>query len=125
VPTLYGHLDAKGQGRLMDRIPGSLLKVETPAKLQKLLDAAATYRCAHCNRDDGTVVAAHCNELALGRGFAHKTPNYLVAYLCHDCHDAVDGRAHALSKDEKRAMWNRAYAVTVSWWFRDGLVRVA
>lgn len=125
MPALHRDLDAQGQGRLMDRIPGSLLKVETPAKLQKLKDAAATYRCANCNRDDGTVVAAHCNELALGRGFAHKTPDYLIAYLCMECHDAVDGRRAGLPKAEKREIWNRAYVVTVSWWFRDGLVKVA
>jgi hypothetical protein len=47
-----------------------------------------------------------------------------VAYLCHACHDAVDGRAQGLKREEKHAMWHRAYAVTVSWWFRDGLVTV-
>lgn len=109
----------------MDRPPHvSFLKPEKPAKLQKLLDAARRHPCAHCNRQDGTTVAAHCNELALGRGFAHKTPDYMVAYLCSVCHDAVDGRAGGLSIEEKRGMWNRAYVVTVSWWFRAGLVKV-
>jgi hypothetical protein len=103
----------------------SLLKVPPVPKAQKLLTAARNYPCAHCNRKDGTIVGAHCNELALGRGFAHKTPDVLVAYLCHDCHDAVDGRAHGLSLEEKRAMWNRAYVVTVSWWFRDRLIEIA
>lgn len=107
----------------MDRLV-TLLKPEKPAKLQKLLDSALEYPCAHCNRRDGTIVAAHCNELALGRGFAHKTPNYLVAYLCSDCHDAVDGRRHGLSREEKHAMWNRAYVVTMSWLWRDGVVIV-
>jgi hypothetical protein len=108
----------------VDRAP-SLLKREKPRKLQKLLDAARDYPCAHCNRQDGTIVAAHCNELALGRGFAHKTPDYLVAYLCDACHNAVDGRSHGLTLEQKRTMWNRAYVVTASWWFRDGLVVVA
>lgn len=107
----------------MDRVT-SLLKPERPAKLQKLLDAARGYPCAHCNRQDGSVVACHSNELALGRGFAHKTPSYLVAYLCHECHDHVDGRRGGLSLEQKRAMWNRAYVVTASWWWRDGLVIV-
>lgn len=102
----------------------SYLKLAPPAKLKKLLDSARLYPCAHCNGHHG-VVAAHCNELALGRGFAHKTPDYMVAYLCHDCHDAVDGRALSLTQEEKRSMWHRAYCVTVSWWFRDGLVKVA
>ena len=110
----------------MDRpVPGSLLKFQSVPKVRKLLDMARHYPCAWCNRQDGTTVAAHCNELALGRGFAHKTPDYLVAYLCHDCHDHVDGRRGGLPLNEKRAMWNRAYVQTVAWWFRDGVVFVA
>lgn len=105
----------------MDR-PLHLLKEQPVAKTQKLLDAARNYPCAHCGRNDGTIVAAHCNELALGRGIAHKTRDTLVAYLCHECHDQCDGRRGGLRFEEKRAMWNRAYTVTVSWWFRDGLV---
>lgn len=108
----------------MDRV-SSLLKPETPKKLQKLLDAAQHYPCAHCNRQDGTIVAAHCNELALGRGFAHKTPSYLVAYLCSVCHDVVDGRTGGLQLEQKRTMWNRAYVVTMSWLWRDGRIQVA
>ncbi len=104
---------------------GTLLKPKPVSSLYKLKAAARDYPCAHCNRQDGTIVAAHCNELALGRGFAHKTPDYLVAYLCHGCHNAVDGRAHGLTLEEKRQMWRRAFVVTVSWWFKDGLVVVA
>ncbi len=110
----------------MDRhVPGTLLKHPAVPKTAKLLQAARNYPCANCNRQDGTIVAAHCNELALGRGYAHKTPDYMVAYLCHECHDAVDGRRFSLSREAKHAMWHRAYCVTVSWWFRDGLVSVA
>lgn len=108
----------------MDRIE-SFLKPETPARLSVLLNSAQFYPCAHCGRKDDTVVAAHCNELSLGRGFAHKTPDYLVAYLCSICHDVADGRSGGLPLAQKRAMWHRAYVVTVSYWFRDGLVRVA
>lgn len=110
----------------MERVT-SLLKAIPPEKLKKLLSAAHDYPCAHCHKQ-GFTVACHNNELALGRGHAHKTPDYLVAFLCGDpggCHDAVDGRAHGLSLEQKRSMWNRAYVVTVSWWFRDGLVKVA
>lgn len=109
----------------MDRAPGTLLKVDPVRGVARLIAKAKDYPCAHCNAQNGTIVPAHCNELALGRGFAHKTPDYLVAYLCHECHDAVDGRRYGLSLEEKRAMWNRAYVVTVSWWFRDGLVKIA
>jgi hypothetical protein len=106
-------------------LPGTLFKLRTVPKVSKLLDSARHYPCAHCNRQDGTIVAAHNNELALGRGHAHKTPDYLVAYLCSVCHDAVDGRSGGLKLEEKRALWNRAYVVTVSWWWRDGLIVVS
>lgn len=103
----------------------TLLKPFPVPRLQKLKDAAKDYPCAHCNRQDGTIVAAHCNELALGRGFAHKTPDYLVAYLCYGCHDAVDGRAHGMTLEEKRSMWNRAFVQTYAWLWRDGVIKVA
>lgn len=93
----------------MDRPIFSLLKSERPAKLQKLLDSARHYPCAHCNGHEG-VVAAHCNELALGRGYSHKTPDYLVAYLCQECHDFVDGRRAELPAAVARWMV-RPYAV--------------
>ena len=89
----------------------SLQKFETPARLQKLLDAARDYPCQWCGKV-GYTVPAHCNELALGRGAYHKTADFLVAYLCGDpggCHDLVDGRAGGLELEVKRAMWNRAY----------------
>lgn len=103
----------------------SLLKPLPVARTQKLLDAARDYPCSHCGARDGTIVAAHCNELALGRGFAHKTPDFLVAYLCYRCHDAADGRAPRMSREEKRALWNRAYVQTMAWLWRDGLIKVA
>lgn len=107
----------------MDRVT-HLLKALPVPRTQKLLDAAKDYPCANCRTQNNTIVAAHNNELALGRGHSHKTPDYMVAYLCHACHDAVDGRAGGLQLHEKRAIWNRAYVVTVSWWFRDGLVTI-
>lgn len=103
------------------------LKPEPVARTQKLINAARNYPCAHCHKQ-GFTVAAHCNELAMGRGAYFKTKDFLVAYLCGDpggCHDTVDGRAHGLSLEAKRSMWNRAYVVTVSWWFRDKLIEIA
>lgn len=109
----------------MDRASFSLLKPQPVAKTAKLLDAARHYPCAHCGRNDGTIVPAHCNELALGRGFAHKTPDYLVAFLCSVCHDQVDGRSGGLRLEEKRSMWNRAFVVTQAWLWKDGRIQVA
>lgn len=107
----------------MDRAP--VFKLPTPARLQKLKDAARDYPCAHCNRQDGTTVGAHNNELAFGRGASFKTKDFLLAYLCHECHDHHEGRRGNLTREERRALWHRAHTVTVMWWFRDGLVVVA
>lgn len=102
-----------------------LLKPVTPAGLAKLKAAAKNYDCVLCGRHREYTVPAHSNALAHGRGVAKKTPDYFIAYLCGVCHDQVDGRAGGMSKEEKRAMWNEAYARTVGIWFRDGLIVVA
>lgn len=88
---------------------------------RKLLQAANGIPCVLC-RSIGTTVAAHSNAQEHGRGFAHKPPDYYVAYLCQRCHDEVDGRAGSLSKEEKREMWLRAFVRTVAHWFEAGIV---
>jgi 5-methylcytosine-specific restriction endonuclease McrA len=108
----------------MDRVT-SLLKPEPVPKTQKLKDAAKDYPCAHCGRQDGTIVAAHCNELALGRGMHLKTKDFQVAYLCHECHDHHEGRRGNLTREQRQQLWHRAHCVTVAWWFMDGRVKVA
>lgn len=102
----------------------NLLKLEKPPRLQKLLDSARNYPCANCNAQDGTIVAAHCNELALGRGIGFKTRDFQVAYLCMACHDHHEGRRGNLTREERRVLWYRAHCVTVAWWFLDHLVVV-
>lgn len=88
----------------------------------KLLKYAEGRPCVICG-SVGTTVAAHSNSLAHGRGFAHKAPDYMTAYLCFGCHDKVDGRAGGLTKDEKRDMWLSAWIRTVSIWFEEGIVK--
>jgi transposase-like protein len=88
---------------------------------KKLLQSARDMYCMECGRQDGTVVAAHRNE---GKGMGMKVPDWQVAYLCHDCHYALDN-AKDMTRDERRAMWNRCYVKTVDYWFRSGLVKVS
>lgn len=53
-------------------------------------------KCFCCNRDnDGTVVAAHANMQSMGKGMGIKAAD-VVAFLCRDCHDLVDGRSSRL-----------------------------
>lgn len=88
----------------------------------KLLQAAKDRPCVLCG-SVGTTVAAHSNSLEHGRGIGHKAPDYFVAYVCHSCHDKIDGRAKGFSKEEKREMWARAFAKTVALWFEQGIVK--
>lgn len=90
---------------------------------KKLLDAARDRPCVLCG-SIGTTVAAHSNSLEHGRGFAHKTPDFFVAYVCQHHHDLIDGREGKLTKDEKRKMWLSGWAKTVAIWFEDGIVEV-
>lgn len=88
----------------------------------KLLQAARDEPCVLC-RSVGTTVAAHSNALEHGRGAGFKAPDYYVAYVCQRCHDEIDGRSGALSKEDKRELWTRAFIRTVALWFERGVVR--
>ncbi len=88
----------------------------------KLLRAAKDRACVLC-ASEGTTVAAHSNALEHGRGYGHKSPDFYVCYVCQTCHDTIDGRRGGLSRDEKREMWNRAFARTVAIWFEEGIVK--
>ena len=94
---------------------------EVTYRSARLLKAAQDRACVLCG-SYGTTVAAHSNSLEHGRGFAHKAPDYYVAYVCLHCHDEIDGRAGGLTKDEKRHRWLSAFARTVAIWFEEGLV---
>ena len=88
----------------------------------KLLKAANGRPCVLCG-NVGSTVAAHSNSLAHGRGFAHKSPDYYIAYVCQRCHDEIDGRSGSLTKDAKREKWLSAFIRTVAIWFEENIVR--
>lgn len=46
--------------------------------------------CQYCGRRDGTIVMAHSNQGAHGKGKGIKAHDCFVAALCHGCHDFVD-----------------------------------
>jgi hypothetical protein len=100
----------------------SIPKEPKIANVDKLRAAARNYLCMYCGKA-GETVAAHCNDVR-AKGIGKKSPGYMLAYLCTECHDLVDGRKSGLSKAAKRAMWLEAYWLTVQVWFRDGLVKV-
>lgn len=64
--------------------------------MTKLRDLARDQECqirlvGVCNRDNRTVVLAHYRMIGIS-GFGFKPPDWLGAWACSNCHDAVDRR---------------------------------
>lgn len=76
---------------------------------KKLLELCRELPCQVCQRQDGTVVAAHRNEC---KGMGSKVSDALVCSLCYVCHHELDN-GKELTKEERRDMWNRAYINTI------------
>ncbi len=57
-----------------------------------LLCAARDQACVLCGDDQGTTVAAHLPgaKYGMGAGTGQKTHDWLVAHLCHQCHEKMD-----------------------------------
>jgi hypothetical protein len=70
---------------------------------------------------DGTVVAAHSNQLRDGKGRGLKAHDYRIAALCFRCHAELDQGAK-MSKQERVNMFNEAHRATVGWLFENDLI---
>ena len=59
---------------------------------RSLLHAARDEPCVLCGKNDGTTVAAHLPGSIYGMpaGTGQKTHDWLVAHLCHKCHEKMD-----------------------------------
>lgn len=77
---------------------------------KRILEFCRTLPCQSCGVQDGTVVAAHSNQLMHGKGRGIKASDQYVAALCHQCHYEVDqGRS---CKQTKQWIWNEAHERT-------------
>lgn len=85
-----------------------------------LIKACREIPCQHCGCQDGTVVAAHSNELAHGKGRSVKASDEFVASLCFRCHEDID-QGSRLRKAERQAIWRAAHGRTVSLLLARGL----
>lgn len=83
---------------------------------RKLLDAARELPCQHCGVSDGTVVAAHSNQLRDGKGRGLKAHDYRIASLCFTCHAELD-QGSKMSKQERVEMWEEAHRKTIGLFF--------
>lgn len=88
---------------------------------RKLLDLLRESPCQNCGRKDGTVVAAHSNQLRDGKGRGLKAHDYRVASLCYTCHMELDQGSN-LSKQERVDMWEEAHRKTIGLLFERGFI---
>jgi hypothetical protein len=91
---------------------------------QRLLEAVRAFPCQMCGREDGTVVAAHSNQLRDGKGRGIKAHDYRIAALCFRCHAEID-QGSKMTRAEREAAWEEAHRRTVGLLFEKGLLRVA
>lgn len=99
---------------------GSFFKTQAyrnPALLRLAKDCP---RCMSCGRpNDGTIVAAHSNQLRDGKGRSLKAHDYRIAFLDFKCHAFLDQGA-TLSREQRVQMWEDAHRETIGWLFDSG-----
>jgi hypothetical protein len=59
----------------------------------------------------GSIVAAHSNQMRHGKGASLKAHDVFIAYLCHDCHHAVD--AGRWDWEMAQLLWQHAHERSV------------
>jgi len=88
---------------------------------QKLLEAVRESPCQHCGVNDGTVCAAHSNQLRDGKGRGLKAHDYRIAALCFKCHAELD-QGKDRSRQERLNMFENAHRATVGWLFENDII---
>jgi hypothetical protein len=86
---------------------------------KKLLELVRQSPCQTCGTEDGTVVAAHSNQLRDGKGRGLKAHDYRIAALCFRCHAELD-QGTKMSKAERVESWEEAHRRTIGWLFENG-----
>lgn len=92
---------------------------------KKILELANEIEhCTGCGRfKDGTIIAAHSNQISDGKGMGIKCSDYRVAYLCSECHRELD-QGKGMDKEHKRAFWEAAHRKTIGWLFESGHIKI-
>ena len=89
----------------------------------KLLKLANGAPCQLCGIQNDTVVSAHSNSLADGKGKGIKAHDYRIAFLCHKCHYELD-QGSKMSKEQRREMWEYSHRKTIGYLFENDLIEV-
>lgn len=89
----------------------------------KLLEAVRDLPCQLCGIEDGTVVAAHSNQLKHGKGRGLKAHDWAIAALCFRCHSELD-QGHLYDRQTKFELWDKAFAQTLHLLWSRGKLKV-
>ena len=90
---------------------------------KKLLEAVREAPCMNCGAQDGTVCAAHSNQLRDGKGRGIKAHDYRIAALCYRCHSDLD-QGSRMTKEERLNLWEEAHRKTVGWLFEQDKLHI-
>ena len=90
---------------------------------KKLLEIVRNSPCQICGCQDGTVVAAHSNQLRDGKGKGIKAHDYRIAALCYKCHMELD-QGNKLTKQQKFYDWDEAHRKTIGWLFENDYLKL-
>lgn len=90
---------------------------------KKLLETVRESPCQLCGAEDGTVVAAHSNQLRDGKGRSIKSHDFRVAALCFRCHAEID-QGSKMSKEDRVDIWEMAHRKTIGWLFENDHLEV-
>lgn len=90
----------------------------------RILRAVRESPCQMCGAQDGTVVAAHSNQLRDGKGKGIKAHDYRIAALCFRCHAEID-QGSKMTKEERLEAWEDAHRKTIGWLFDTGRLTCA
>ena len=88
-----------------------------------LLELCRDIPCQSCGAMDGTVCAAHSNQLRDGKGTGIKASDAMVASLCNRCHMELDN-GKALSKEDRRELWELAHRMTMKYFIENDMLIV-
>jgi hypothetical protein len=86
---------------------------------KKLLELVRQSPCQTCGTQDGSVCAAHSNQLRDGKGRGLKAHDYRIAALCFRCHSNLD-QGTKMTKAERVEFWEEAHRGTIGWLFENG-----
>jgi hypothetical protein len=85
---------------------------------QRLLEIVRNSPCQNCGTQNGTICAAHSNQLRDGKGRSLKAHDFRVAALCYRCHSNLD-QGYQMDKEERRELWEEAHRKTIAWLFEN------